>query len=200
MKLKRGQQVAKESNTGIVVLKWKDKRDVLMLSTIHSDNRREAQGGKENPEVITDYNNCKAFTDISDQMKSYSIAVRRGIKWFRKLAVELITGTAAINAYTIYKKISGKNISITKFREELAVKLLKLQDNEVAGPCTSTIQCKLTHMGSVCRCNMCYERLKKEGGRELATKACKQSNYKCLKCDSYFCIDCFFHKHNAFAK
>lgn len=113
MKLTRGQQVAKESNTGIVVLKWKDKRDVLMLSTIHSDNRRESKSGKEKPEVIIDYNNCKAFIDLSDQMKSYFSALRRGIKWFRKLTVELITGTVLINAYCIYKEVSGKNISIT---------------------------------------------------------------------------------------
>ncbi|KAK9753530.1 Transposase IS4 [Popillia japonica] len=36
-KLKKGEIYAKESNTGVVVLKWHDKRDMLCLSTIHTD-------------------------------------------------------------------------------------------------------------------------------------------------------------------
>ncbi|CAK1592540.1 unnamed protein product [Parnassius mnemosyne] len=35
-KLKKGEFIAKESDDGITVLRWKDKRDVLVLSTKHS--------------------------------------------------------------------------------------------------------------------------------------------------------------------
>ncbi|KAI4472517.1 hypothetical protein M0802_016744 [Mischocyttarus mexicanus] len=35
-KLKRGQIIAKENNHGITILKWKDKKDILVLSTKHS--------------------------------------------------------------------------------------------------------------------------------------------------------------------
>ena len=35
-KLKRGELIARENKSGITILKWKDKRDLLMLSTKHS--------------------------------------------------------------------------------------------------------------------------------------------------------------------
>ncbi len=41
-KLKRGEMIAMEDQNGIVILKWKDKRDVRMLSTKHSPNMVEA--------------------------------------------------------------------------------------------------------------------------------------------------------------
>ncbi|KAJ8929591.1 hypothetical protein NQ314_017698 [Rhamnusium bicolor] len=39
-KLKKNEVFAEESGTGIVILKWKDKREILMLSTLHSATAR----------------------------------------------------------------------------------------------------------------------------------------------------------------
>ena len=60
---------------GILSLKWKDKRDVTMLSTYHDDsmvtkNRRSraAQGGVEDilkPKVVEDYNKNMGGVDKS---------------------------------------------------------------------------------------------------------------------------------------
>lgn len=36
-KLQRNKYIAKESKDGLTILKWKGKRDVLLLSTEHSD-------------------------------------------------------------------------------------------------------------------------------------------------------------------
>lgn len=36
-KLQKGDFIAMENEDGITILKWKDKRDVMMLSTKHSD-------------------------------------------------------------------------------------------------------------------------------------------------------------------
>lgn len=189
--LSKGQQVARESNTGVVVLKWKDRRDVLMLSTIPTDNRNKVQGGK--PEIIVQYNNYKAYIDLSDQMKSYSTALRR-IKWFRKLAVELITGSALVNSYVLYTNITGKKISITQFKEEVTLKLLHIEETSVN--IEPTPECALQNMGSARRrCVVCYVKLKNERGRKYATSRCKKSAYKCIKCNSCFCVECFFVKH-----
>jgi len=35
-KLKRSKLIAKQNKKGIMILKWKDKQDILMLSTKHS--------------------------------------------------------------------------------------------------------------------------------------------------------------------
>lgn len=199
-KLKRGQQVARESNTGIVVLKWRDKRDVLVLSTVHTDSLKSVANGSEKPDIIIDYNNCKSFIDLSDQMKSYSTSLRRGIKWFRKLAVELITGSALVNAHVLYRKNTGEQMNITKFKEQVALKLLHIEQNNTLAEETlpNIQQCRLENMGKARRrCVACYEKLKNEYGRKYAIVKCKQSAYKCIKCNSYFCVECFFANHDA---
>lgn len=123
-KLKKGEVIARESSNGIVMLKWHDKRDVLMLSTIHTDQMGQIQNSRgqevEKPQVVIDYNNkSKAYIDLSDQLKSYSTCLKRGTKWYRKLACELIFGSALVNAFIIYKEVTQQKIKITEFKERL---------------------------------------------------------------------------------
>ena len=40
-KLKQGEVIAKENAAGMVILKWHDNRDVLMISTSHTDEMSE---------------------------------------------------------------------------------------------------------------------------------------------------------------
>ena len=73
-KLQRGDVISSRDD-GILSLKWKDKRDVTMLSTYHDDsmvtkNRRSqaAQGGVEDilkPKVVEDYNKNMGGVDKS---------------------------------------------------------------------------------------------------------------------------------------
>jgi hypothetical protein len=42
-KIKKNEILARESNTGIVMLKWCDKRDMLMLSTKHTNQTKKVQ-------------------------------------------------------------------------------------------------------------------------------------------------------------
>ncbi|XP_055918359.1 uncharacterized protein LOC129950443 [Eupeodes corollae] len=112
--------VALAEENGIVVLKWKDTRDVRMLSPKHAPvmaavydqsitdlnipstsrsrriNRRE--GNREKPLAIIEYNKGKSDIDLSDQMGSYDTTLRRGLKWCRKVAVEFLLGMAVVNA------------------------------------------------------------------------------------------------------
>ncbi|XP_043493623.1 piggyBac transposable element-derived protein 4-like [Polistes fuscatus] len=55
--LKRGELISKENNQGITVLKWKEKRDVLVLSTKHSSemiNIKTKRGFCFKPKIIVD--------------------------------------------------------------------------------------------------------------------------------------------------
>ncbi|XP_008186742.1 uncharacterized protein LOC100575832 [Acyrthosiphon pisum] len=76
-KLKKGEIVAQKSNTGIFILKWKDKRE---LSTKHEDLIRQIQTkiGTEvgKPEVVLDYNQGKGLVDVSDLRSSYHTPLR----------------------------------------------------------------------------------------------------------------------------
>nr|CAH7747134.1 unnamed protein product [Callosobruchus chinensis] len=81
-KLKRGDVVAKENNRGICILKWKYKRDVLMLSTKHAHETvivHKRTGDVENPVAVIEYNKAKSSIDLSDQMASYACALRKTV-------------------------------------------------------------------------------------------------------------------------
>ncbi|XGW33875.1 hypothetical protein V3C99_017952 [Haemonchus contortus] len=75
-KLKRGQLCCKQKRNGVLVLKWRDKRDLYMISTKHD----ATVGTSQKPEVVDDYNEMKGFVDLSDQMASYTPFVRRTMK------------------------------------------------------------------------------------------------------------------------
>ncbi|XP_026819540.1 piggyBac transposable element-derived protein 4-like [Rhopalosiphum maidis] len=82
-KLKKGEFVGLENNSGIVVSKFKDKRDIHLLSTRHQLNMTNT--GKKNrnqedilkPDIILFYNAGKAGIDISDQLASYCTPMRK---------------------------------------------------------------------------------------------------------------------------
>ena len=94
-KLKKGQVASKRSGP-VVVLKWKDKRDVLMLSTMHPGrivqtdrlNRRQEQVQK--PDCILDYNKYMCGIDRSDQLASYYDPLRKTLKWYRKVVFHFL--------------------------------------------------------------------------------------------------------------
>ena len=109
---------------------WKDKKDVLMISTKSSYS---IDSGKTNfrnepimkPKVVVDYNKGRQGADLSDQLSAYYTCLRRSLKWYQKVAFELIFGTAIVNSYLVYKEhYSTNNMTILKFRESLVRPLL----------------------------------------------------------------------------
>lgn len=205
-KLKRGESVAAECQEGIVVLKWRDKRDVLCLSTKHTDEMVNIpKRGQEvlKPRIIVEYNKCKAFIDLSDQVKSYNTSLRRSLKWYRKLALELLTGTSLVNAHSAHQEIANEKMSISKFREEVVKGLLK-DEKQDAVRCTSNVAFEepahlLKDVGRATRrrCTICYGKMSKEVGSKEAGRKTPQSSLKCGECDKHYCLSCFFEVHKA---
>ena len=62
-------------------------------------------------------------------MVSYATTIRKGIKWYRKLGIRLLLGISVVNALTVYKIATRKNINIRIFRQLLVAKLLGLSEN-----------------------------------------------------------------------
>ncbi|XP_050465080.1 piggyBac transposable element-derived protein 4-like, partial [Cataglyphis hispanica] len=104
-KLKRGDVIARENKNGVTVLKWKDKRDVLMLSTKHSAEMTTIQKRnctKEKPRMVVEYNLGKSSVDLSDQMVAYCSPLRKTIKCNNGIIEKCIS----INIYTNYVLLS----------------------------------------------------------------------------------------------
>lgn len=171
-KLKKGEIKSSQNNNNIVVMKWKDKRDVLMLSTKHKDNLVETTNKLAQklfkPQVVLDYNKAKGFVDISDLRGSYHSLLRRSLKWYRKIAFEILLNTSLLNALTLFTTVTGNKMGVTEFRE-----------NSNRG-----------------RCSNCYFEMVQQGGRNHAQRITRKVQTLYPGCSKHFCLDCFFKMHS----
>lgn len=77
----------------------------------------------------------KAFIDLSDQMSAYAPYLKRTLKWYRRLALDIMLGTSMVNAFIMYNANIGNNkISVVDFRRQVAEELLYPSVVEAAGP------------------------------------------------------------------
>ncbi|XP_045467004.1 piggyBac transposable element-derived protein 4-like [Harmonia axyridis] len=131
-KMKSG-EIFGEEKDGVKIIKWMDKRPVLMISSVSDHNTKVFPVGKKNrkgedvlkPKCITDYNAAKKGVDYSDQMSSYHSVLRKSMKWYRKVMLELILGTAVVNSLIIYNMCARTKLSVTEFRRQLAYSLIQ---------------------------------------------------------------------------
>lgn len=169
-----------------------------MLTTKHKNDMVDLQrrsGPIQKPKCIIDYNKGKAFIDTSDQIKSYSNALRKGVKWYRKLAFEILIGTNTVNALYVYKNLSQENISITTFKEQIIQGLTGMNNAlpppplEPRNPETHCLE-DVGRKGRR-RCVKCYEKLTNSDGRQVAMRKTPQVKYVCTTCKKNFCLECF---------
>lgn len=200
-KLTRGEMTAQQSNTKVIVGKWLDKRDVAFLTTKSCPEITEVQtrtGVKNKPSTIVEYNSVKSYIDVSDQISSYSNPVRRSVKWYRKVGIELLTGTSVVNALKLHNLALNQRMDITTFRERLVEDLCKGPENTVATPALH----RLEEYDKRGRCVVCYTHYSERYGRASASKNSKQCSTRCLACTDrkFLCINCFFKTHNVTLK
>ncbi|GBM06169.1 hypothetical protein AVEN_218829-1 [Araneus ventricosus] len=107
-----------------------------MLTTCnnHTCTMIEETSGKLKPDAIFDYNSAKKGVDISDQIASYYNSLRKTVKWYRKLIIELICATSVVNAWYIHKRWGTKHFDILKFRENIIDRLLDEMPTEPQTP------------------------------------------------------------------
>lgn len=213
-KLLGGEMKALQSVQKLVVAKWRDRKDVLFLTTKIIPKMVEFTNKKGDtqikPSTIIDYNNVKGYIDTSDQFSSYN-NLRRGVKWYRKIALDLLTNIATFNAYKIFLLVTNNknSLSITKFRESIAYELLqKSVSNKNPSPgirrlaencVTHNLVKNMTIRG---RCRVCYERLVKESDRNVAVKKSRKVFTSCSGCPDrrYVCTECFLERHDHYLK
>lgn len=291
-KIKKGEMISREDPNGIVVLKWRDTRDVRVLTTkheprmvsvrvskksaLHSDTERtdidadpqpstsrdlsspqpstsrdisspqpttsrdtsspqpwfenhvesesmeaEDQAGpstarnaqrrgrksrraQEKPIPILAYNKGKAGIDLSDQMASYATTLRKGIKWYKRLGMELLLGLTVVNAWVLYKRATNSKIKIRAFREMLVSDLLDIKHEVTERPRNSLplshfLITRMDATGKKLRrkCTGCYTTMQKELGRKEARNKAKMVFTFCELCPGQpqMCLPCFNKTH-----
>lgn len=152
-------------------------------------------------------------TDLSDQLSAYYTCLRRSLKWYRKVAFELISGTAIVNSYLVYKEnYSTNNTTILKFCESLVRSLLLGVPFENLKPGVrqqSTSQSKrklVNHQLKEIqesshdvrrRCTGCYEKIRQAQSRQTSNAIAKKVKTFCPDCDKFYCLGFFNEKHHS---
>ena len=68
------------------------------LWLLHYPVETKVQKEKKSVAVV-DYNQGKSGNDLSDQYTAVATSLRKGIKWYRKLAFEMLLRIALVNSY-----------------------------------------------------------------------------------------------------
>jgi hypothetical protein len=63
-------------------------------------------------------------------MSGYSTSLCWLVIWYRRLTVEVVLGTAVVNAYFLHKKIRKEKVPVTKSRENIFKGLLNHENVE----------------------------------------------------------------------
>ena len=127
LKLKQGNGIFRRKEN-LLAIKFKDKRDIHMLSTIHGARlgvieRREKVTAK--PTAIIDYVKKMGGVDVSDQIIQYYTILRKTVKWWKKMFFHLLS-LALVNSYILHQKF-GSSPSLRKKRshKEFVIALIK---------------------------------------------------------------------------
>lgn len=127
--MKKGESIWKRSKELLCML-WKDKRDVTMLSTMHTDafdntGKTDRDTGEEirKPQVVLDYNRYMGGVDLSDFLTGTYADMRKSLKWYKKLVFHL-NDVCVTNAYIVYCHVSRKKITHLNFVLELIEQLI----------------------------------------------------------------------------
>ena len=111
-----------------MIMKWKDKRDVVLVSTFHDGTMEPVKTRKgviQKPSVVLDYNKNMGGVDMNDaQLQSYKLARERLKRWYQKMFRYLLD-MVCLNAFIIYKKKGGR-ISRLNFQLTLAESLTSM--------------------------------------------------------------------------
>ena len=111
-----------------IIVRWRDKRDIFMISRKHLAETVEFRKKNyvcDKPMVMVDYNRGKCTVDLSNQMIAYSTPHRRTLKWYIKLALELLLNTLISNAMIFYKQATKTEIKVSAFRMPVAIHLMQ---------------------------------------------------------------------------
>jgi len=123
-RLKKGKTVAAFRKKQMI-LQWKDKRDVVLVSIFHDDSMENVttrQGVIQKPSVVLDYDKNMGGVDRNDgKLQSYKLARGRLKKYYQEMFCYLLN-VVCLNAFIIYKK-KGGTISRLDFLLTLAESL-----------------------------------------------------------------------------
>ena len=210
-------------NGPLLCLKWvgqkmkSKKKPVTILTTIHEANelltkKKDSHGNRiPKPVCIFEYTKNMSGVDISDQYMAYHVALRKSMKWSRKLFFHLFN-MIILNSYLLNQKF-GKKMAKQDFIEYIATYLVETSICHVSLPGHSTFSpdssSRLVERhfpqkignsknGLLCRaCNFTPSQLSNQGLGGVQMKR-KTTSYFCQQCDVPLCVTPCFEIYHTF--
>jgi len=182
-----------------VIMKWKGKWDVVLISTFHDDSMENVttrQGAIQKPSAILDYNKNMGGVDRNHgQLQSYKLARECLKKYYQKMFRYLLN-VVGLNAFIIYKK-KGGSISRLDFLLTLAESLSSM--GGVVEPATRSHPSKSPKPPRLLV--RCFPDMVPGTSKKKPTRRCvvcwangkrKESSYWCSNCEKALCVvPCF---------
>ncbi|KAG8223668.1 hypothetical protein J437_LFUL001776 [Ladona fulva] len=100
----------------VMLLTWKDKREVRMISTIHNSSMGEGKRNRwtgdiqKKPTCILEYNKYMGGVDRADMYLAYFSVLRKTMKWTKKVVLWLIS-SALFNSFVVYKTLNTTTLA-----------------------------------------------------------------------------------------
>lgn len=116
LNLQKG-QVQSVSSVNILAQKFKDKRDVYMLTTCHKPAVEGRDQLRNKPPAILEYNQKMGAVDKHDQQLQPYDATRKCLKWYKKLCIRFMQ-IALLNAHIVYTTTGGTD-SFLDFQKDV---------------------------------------------------------------------------------
>lgn len=118
-------EISFRSSENLLCIKWQDRREVWMLTTLHYADIVNTQkihyrtkSPIKKPTCVQDYNHFMGIVDKTDMVLSSIESTRKSYKWYKKFFFHLL-GIGVWNAYVLFKYISGKELHFATFHLEL---------------------------------------------------------------------------------
>ena len=115
----------------LLAIHWKDRHDVYMLTSMSTNEMVETKkidrktGQKYlKPQSVVSFNKNIGAIDKTDMLLSSTECVRRTMKWYKKLFFHVID-MSMLNAYSAYKSVTSKHISLADFQLTLVNEFLQ---------------------------------------------------------------------------
>lgn len=188
---------------GMVMVSYvpKQKKAVVLLSTMHNDNAiDETTGSSKKPEIVTFYNATKGGVDCNDKLCATYNVGRRTKRWPLALFFHLVN-VSGINALVIHRSNNEKSDTYVRriFLKKLATELVqehqkrRIQQRALSSKAkkrireVQDIQEEVYHSTSKRgRCSLCPRKIDKK----VSTKCNKCGKFICQQHVFMFCAGC----------
>ena len=195
------------NNKGIIATKWRDTKEVLVMSNCHTDEmgkvKRTQKNGErmevECPAAIDFYNKFMGGVDLADQKVSTYDLNRKSGKWWRKVFYKLLM-TAVVNSWIIYQELKQTKIPLISFLVPLAEEMIATGRAKAGIKRRLSGKCGLRTKRQKTMVNV-GDHLPTEGSSRRRCQRCSKNSKEtrtktiCVACNIPLCKSCFLLYH-----